>query len=247
MISEWLRALRATLDALFFPWSCSLCGTEASNGPFCNSCRQELLKHAATVTCPRCGLRVVPFGDVRGGCSECRGRSLGFDAVLALGPYEGAIRTLCLQLKHEPNAWIAAWLSDLLFEARHDGFGRLPADSWIVPVPLHWWRYWIRGYNQAEALALGLARRLHFPVHSLLRRVVATPHLAPMGPTSRQEVMRGVFRARRCPLLAGRTVLLVDDVLTSGATCSGAARALRKAGAGQVIAVVIARAEKHTT
>jgi ComF family protein len=189
---------------------------------------------------------VGPFGDSKEGCADCRGRSLGFDQAFALGPYEGAIRALCLQLKHESNAWLAPWLSDLLLEARHDALGRLPADSWVVPVPLHWWRQWQRGYNQAEALALGLARRLQLPVRHLLRRVVATSRLASMGLTERQEVMRRVFRARRNARVAGRTVILVDDILTSGATCGAAARALRAAGAARVIAVVIARAERKT-
>jgi ComF family protein len=247
IIPEWLSTVGQALGALVFPWSCPICGMAGSDGPFCRACRLELLEHsalAANSACPRCALSVGPFGDLRSGCSDCRGRSLGFDAALALGPYEGAIRDLCLSLKHERNGWLAWWLSDLLIEARQDVLNHLPKDACIVPIPLHWWRRWQRGYNQAEALAYGLGRRLHLPVWRSLRRTVATDRLAPLSPTERYDAMRGVFRAHACPQLAGQTVLLVDDVLTTGATSGAAARVLKRAGAARVIVVVIGRAEK---
>jgi ComF family protein len=183
---------------------------------------------------------------LREGCSICRGRSLGFDASIAFGPYDESIRDLCLRLKHQQNAWLAPWLTDLLVDARSEAFSRLPSDTWIVPVPLHWWRHWQRGYDQADALAHGLGRRLRLPVHRLLRRIVATPKLADLGSTARSQVMRRAFRVRHRSKLDSRTVLLVDDVLTTGATCGDAARALKKAGAARVITVVIARAERRT-
>ena len=91
-------------------------------------------------SCPRCALPVGPFADLHRGCARCRGRSLGFDAAMALGAYEGTTRDLCLRLKHERNAWLAPWLSDLLVEARRADLAQLPRDTWVVPVPLHWWR-----------------------------------------------------------------------------------------------------------
>jgi ComF family protein len=246
---RWLCALGEALNALVFPWSCPMCGAEGSGSPFCQSCAQGLLEQsawAAASACPRCALSVGPFGDLHGGCAACRDHVLGFDAALALGSYDGDLRDLCLQLKHEQNAWIAPWLSDLFVEARHEAINHLSPDAWIVPVPLHWWRRWRRGYNQAEALARGLSRRLDLPIRQPLRRVVATDRLADKGPTERAQVMQGVFRVRPSRQLAGRTVLLVDDVLTTGATCGAAARALKKAGAARVVVVVIARAERKT-
>lgn len=244
-----LSALREAFDALVFPWSCPVCGAEGLGSPFCPECRRGILAQsarAAQASCPRCALSVGPYADLRGGCAECRDHSLGFDSALALGPYEGAIRELCLRLKHEHNAWLAPQLSDLFVEARRDAISHLPLDVCVVPVPLHWSRRWLRGYNQAEALASGLARRLGLPVHQPLRRVIATERLAHKGRTERADVMRGVFLARAGRKLAGRTVILVDDVLTTGATCSAAAKALKKAGASRVIVVVIARAERRT-
>ena len=112
------------------------------------------------------------------------------------GRTKGSSRELCLRLKHEQNAWLASWLSELLVEARHDAFSGLPADTLVVPVPLHWWRHWRRGYNQAEALAEGVAKRLKLPVRRLLKRVVGTRRLADLSRTARGEVVRGAFRVR---------------------------------------------------
>src|SRR5262249_37282326 len=148
-VASWLGVLGQAFDDLVFPWSCALCGEEGLSAPFCPSCRQDLLDGsvaAAKSACPRCALPVGPFAEVRGGCAACRGRALGFDAVLALGPYEGSLRELCLRLKHERSAWLAPWLVDLWLETRREALGRLPADAWVVPVPLHWWRHWQRGY-----------------------------------------------------------------------------------------------------
>src|SRR5262249_54598735 len=139
------------VDALVFPWACAVCGLEGISGPFCKACREELLQQSAlesTSVCPRCALQIGPFADLRGGCGSCRDRALGFDASFAMGCYDGELRDLCLRLKHERNAWLAVWLSELFVEARRDVFGTLPPDTLVVPVPLHWWRQWERGYTK---------------------------------------------------------------------------------------------------
>ena len=249
IIGGWLVALKDALNQLVFPWSCAICGEEGSDDALCRSCRCRLLEQATQAmssACPRCALSAGPFADLRDGCAVCRDRALGFDKALALGPYDGDIRDLCLRLKRETNAWLAPCLSDLFVEAQRDAISELPRDAWIVPVPLHWWRRCRRGYNQAEALAHGLARRLNLPVHLLLRRVVATEQLAHKGRTARVKIMRKAFKSRLSAQLVGRTVILVDDVLTTGATCGEAARALKAAGAAQVVVVVIARTERQS-
>jgi len=236
-----LAAGRRAIDALVFPWECALCGAPGEASPFCEGCRAELLG-ASGVPCERCAMPVGPWADRSGGCSECRGKSLGFDGVIALGPYAGPIRHLCLRLKAERNAWLAPWLAGVLAEARAEAL-RVPGDSWVVPIPLHWRRRWWRGYNQSEALALGLSKRLALRLARPLRRVRATPPLARSGRSERARAMRDAFRAKASPSLQGRVVLLVDDILTTGATCGAAARTLKRAGAARVIAVVVGRAE----
>ena len=143
-------------------------------------------------------LPVGPWARRDGGCSACRGESLGFDAAIALGPYQGPIRQLCLLLKDERNAWLARWLVDLLVEARAE-VARLPQDAWVVPVPLHWRRHWQRGYNQSDELARRLAKRLALRRVGALRRVVATDPLARLGRVERAQVMRDAFRVRPSP------------------------------------------------
>ena len=246
-MASWLSDLGATLGAMVFPWSCALCGMEEASGPFCEACRDELLEKSAEATksvCPRCALQVGPFATLHGGCASCRDRALGFEATFAMGPYSEELRELCLRLKHENNAWLAPWLGELLVEARRGAFVSLPSDTLVVPVPLHWSRYWRRGYNQAEALAEGVAKQLKVPVRRLLKRVAGTRKLASLSRTTRGELMRDVFRARAHSKLKGRTVLLVDDILTTGATCSAAAKVLTRAGAARVVVAVLARTEQ---
>ena len=246
----WLSNVSEALNALVFPWSCALCEMEGVSGPLCEACREDLLERADAgreSVCPRCALKAGPFADLRGGCAACRDRALGFDAAVALGAYEGELRELCLRLKHEHNAWLAPCLSQLLVEARRDAFSALCCDqALVVPVPLHWWRYWRRGYNQAEALAEGIAKQLKLPIRRFLKRTVGTRQLAGLSRTARGEVVHDVFHARARSRMTGRTVLLVDDVLTTGATCGAAARALKKAGAARVVVAVIARTEQTT-
>lgn len=247
-----IRRLRAgwdtlgtAVDALAFPRVCPICDGDADHTAFCSPCRLELLE-AAGATCPRCAMPVGPHARLDRGCSECRGRSLGFDAAAALGPYSGPIRSLCLRLKHERNAWLARWVGEVVAEARRPDVEALIRDrAWVVPVPLHWRKRLQRGYNQAEALARGLARPWGLPVRPALRRHARTEALARAGRAERARIMRDAFAVRRGHRagLAGRSVVLVDDILTSGATAGAAARALKRAGAARVAVVVVGRAE----
>ncbi|RUL81808.1 double zinc ribbon domain-containing protein [Tautonia sociabilis] len=239
------RLLGEAVGRLAFPMDCPVCAAPLEDrlDAFCAGCRDELLD-AAGPACRRCAMPVGPFAGSALGCDDCAGRRLGFDAALALGPYQGPIRHLCLRLKTAQGAWTAPKLVEVLFEARRVDLLALGAEA-VVPVPLHWRRRWQRGFDQAEALAAALADLLRLPMARPLRRVKPTEALWGLGRVERQAQMRGAFRAdpRRMGPLSGRTVLLVDDILTTGATCGAASRALKAAGAGTVIAVVIARAE----
>jgi ComF family protein len=241
-LRHWWRTGVEAAGTLALPWECPVCGGdgEGDAAPFCLDCRAELLD-AASPACPRCATPVGPWAVRVEGCGECHGRRLGFDAAVALGPYQGPIRALCLRLKHEPSAWVAPWLARLLAEARPTL--RNEPNALVVAVPLHWRRKWTRGYNQSEALARGLATRLGLQTASVLRRVKPTPLSAGLNRVERAQSLRDAFRVRgSSSRLDGRTILLVDDVLTTGATCASAARALKHAGASRVVAVVVARA-----
>jgi ComF family protein len=248
-LSKAWRAGGEALGDLVFPWRCAVCemAVPGLREPFCALCRGVLMARAAEIqrnSCPRCAMPVGPFADLDKGCSECRGRPLGFDAAIAMGYHEGPCRRLCLKLKNEREAWLAPWMSGLLVEARAAELALLPADAWVVPVPLHWLRRLYRGYNQSDALAQSLARRLGLEARRPIRRIKYTERLVGMNLTRRAEIMRGAFEvhARQGPDLKGRTILLVDDVLTTGATTGAAARAMKRAGAKRVVVAVLSRA-----
>ena len=241
-VRRWWAAGWEAAAALALPWECPICGGdgEGEQAPFCRDCRGELLD-AASPACPRCATPVGPWGVRDAGCGECLNRPLGFDAAVALGPYHGPIRELCLRMKHEPSAWVAPWVAGLLAEARP--VLRNEPNAVVVAVPLHWRRQWARGYNQSEALARGLAARLDLTRVNALRRIKPTPISAGLNRVERARSLRDAFGIRGPrSRLKDRTVLLVDDVLTTGATCAAAARVLKRAGAARVVAVVVARA-----
>ena len=225
---------------LLFPHACQICEAEEIDGAFCESCRDELCQSGESA-CPRCAEPVGPFAPRSRDCSACRKKRFGFDGAIALGPYQGPIREVCLRMKNSRDAWLARWVGDLLVEAR-EPLLRRANPSVVVAVPLHWSRRLRRGYNQAEAIARRVALRLALPRVEGLRRTRRTPKLADLGRAERVEVLNRAFRATPRMDLAGRTVLLVDDVLTSGATCGGAARALKQVGAKRVIVLVVGRA-----
>jgi ComF family protein len=117
-------------------------------------------------------------------------------------------------------------------------------DALLVPVPLHRWRIWSRGYNQSALIAAALSRRTGIPVApDLLRRIKATPPLRGLGRRERAETVRGAFlvTAANCGSVRGRHLILVDDVYTSGATAGACAKALKRAGAARVDVLCWAR------
>ena len=250
LATAW-RLVGEAVGDLVFPWRCLLCEDSGPSvrGPFCTTCRGELLEQAegyAALSCPRCALPVGPFAHLRGGCHHCRRRPLGFDSAVALGPHDhdSPWREFVLDLKKERGAFLAPAMAALWAESRRATFDAVPADALVASVPQHWFRRLARRYNQADALAGALAETLGREHHRLLRRIKPTPHLVGRGRQERALVMRGAFAPRRGvgpSLLKGRTILLVDDVLTTGATLGSAARALKRAGARRVVAVVVSR------
>jgi ComF family protein len=236
-----VRAFLQSLLHLLYPGACHVCDTPLAPGagPFCANCRKELTvdPHAQ---CPRCAGNVGPFAHVADGCPLCRGTPFPFDKVVRLGPYEGHLRDVVLRMKHATGEGLAELVGELWAECAEARLRGLGADV-VVPVPLHWRRRWWRGYNQSEALARALAARLGLPCRpSWLRRIRNTPDQKGQSAPAKRENVRNAFRARG-PGLTGRTVLLVDDMLTTGSTAGEAARALRQAGAKCVVVAVLAR------
>jgi len=244
--SETGRELGRGLLHVLFPPCCHLCGRPlARAAPFCVPC-QAALAADGSPPCPRCAATAGPFAIIDGRCAVCRKETVVFDSAVRLGLYDGLLREAVLRIKIHTGEAMAELLGE--FWADHTGavLRSVRADM-IVPVPLHWRRRWRRGYNQSAALAHGLANRLRLPCGAFgLRRTRATPMQTAQTLAGRRDNVRGAFAAARNVRLQGKTVLLVDDVMTTGATASEAARALKAAGAARVTVAVLARAHTGT-
>lgn len=171
---------------------------------------------------------------------HCANEKLHFDAAFRLGPYDGLLRDAILRMKYGKDEVLAEVLGEMW--ARSLATRLNPCPDVIVPVPLHWTRSWKRGFNQSEVLARSLARRLKLPCHGrILRRCRRTPQQAGIqSPTARRDNVRNAFALRPTSNLSGKIVLLVDDVLTTGATANEAARTLRHLQPAQIIVAVLA-------
>jgi ComF family protein len=228
---------------LIYPGCCLLCGQplSAEQAHFCSLCHRELFTDAES-TCPRCGGTIGPFAVIDGRCHACRNESFVFEQVLRVGRYDGLLRQVILRLKNQRGEGLAELLGEYWAHEAAPRFTALHLDA-LVPVPLHWRRRLWRGYNQSAALCRGLAAFLGLPCHSSwLRRIRHTTTQTAQTPAARKTNVRGAFRARPGAPLAGQTILLVDDVMTTGATANEAARALRAAGAARILVAVLARA-----
>lgn len=236
--------LPAALLSLVFPDDCRICEAplgEFSRAPVCRACLAKPEPLAAEYCCIQCRapfLSRFPL-DEEGRCGLCRRGARGFDAAYSFGFYEDELRKLIHLFKYGRVQTLAKPLAKLLARA----LPREQSYDLIVPMPLHWRKRWQRGFNQAALLAREIGRRTHTPVQSVVRRVRHTASQAGLTSAKRRENVSGAFRVRA--RLDGRRVLLIDDVLTTGATAASCARALKRAGADQVTLLTLARADRR--
>jgi ComF family protein len=163
-----------------------------------------------------------------------------FDSAYSFGSYEGPLQQLIHLFKYAKVESLAGPLGRLLMQA-------LPLDSnfdLIMAMPLHWRKRWERGFNQAELLAEPVARRYGMRLATNLRRARYTKSQAGLSEPARRENLRGSFRVHRPEQLAGKRVLVIDDVFTTGATLRAAAAVLKSAGAAHVSALTLARVDR---
>jgi ComF family protein len=220
---------RAALD-LLFPPRCAVCG--AGGAFLCDGCAASLVE-ASPPRCPRCW-RPAPDADE---CLHCQLTAPPFDALRTAFVYQGVARELVHALKYRGMTVLAAPMASLLAGAAAQARFDL-----VVPVPLSGLRKRTRGYNQAELLARALAGDLGVPAQpsALVRRRHTAPQARSADAEARHRNVAGAFVCRD-ESLAGRRVLLIDDVTTTGATLAACAEALRTAGAASVWALAFAR------
>jgi ComF family protein len=224
-------ALRHIVD-FALPPRCPGCGSvTAAEHSFCLTCWSEL-HFLGEPCCSRCGLPFEYDGGGEAECGGCLANPPRYDRMRAAVAYGEISRRVALRLKYAGRPGVAETMAR--FMLRHmNGAG----NTLLAPVPLHRWRIWKRGYNQAALIASALASRTGAAAElSLLERVKATPPLKGMGPRERALAVRGAFRVadKHKASVRGRSITLIDDVYTSGATANACALALRKAGAAEV-------------
>ncbi|MGA2183693.1 MAG: ComF family protein [Bryobacteraceae bacterium] len=180
--------------------------------------------------------------DEDGRCALCRLGLNGFDAAYTFGAFEAELRELIHVFKYGRVKTLARPLGRFLAIA----LPRAERFDVVVPMPLHWMRRWTRGFNQSELLAREIARRASVPVRNLVRRAKATTPQAGLTNAKRRANVSGAFRVRRPERVRGLRILLVDDVMTTGATASACARTLKQAGAARVTLLTVARVDRRT-
>jgi len=240
--ASWL--LGGALD-LVYPLHCIGCGTclDADGRPddcFCPDCLPKL-PFVPGRRCPKCGHALAEHAPPHAQCPSCEGARLFFTSATAPFKYEGIAQELILRFKLGRETLLAGPLSKYLI-AHLEATGLMPEVDGIVAVPLHWRRLLKRGYNQSHLLAEEVSLRFGRPViRRCLRRVVGTPSQTAVSREQRIENMRGAFAIRirrRAPnVLRGKTLLLIDDVLTTGATCSECSRVLIEGGGARAVYV----------
>ena len=175
-------------------------------------------------------------------CANCSHRRLYFEAAVAVYRSRGIVRRVVHEFKYGRQMHLQHLVGRWLYAALDDERIRGRQFDVIVPVPLHSARQRERGFNQAALLALLLGERIAAPVKPVLERIRYTTTQTAFDRSERMENLRGAFRLRRKMDVRGLRVLLVDDVLTTGATLSECARILKKAGSASIHAATAARA-----
>lgn len=230
-----LKAFGGRLLDFALPPRCAACGIITDQlHSFCADCWKKV-EFLGDSGCTICGIPLEAT-DAEA-CAACLARPPRIARTRAAVVYDDVTRGLAIRLKYGRKIALARtmarYMAPLMTRDQMDGL--------IVPVPLHRSRLWWRGFNQAGIIARELSRRTGIGhSHFALRRIKRTPSLRGLSASQRRRTVAGAFDADR-RLVEGRTIILVDDVLTTGSTAEGCARALRKAGAARVELISWAR------
>jgi ComF family protein len=238
MAGEWLMTgMRWALD-FALPPRCAGCGTIVGDvHSFCPDCWKDV-EFLGETGCSTCGLPLQTTEQTT--CAVCLAKPPRIARTRAAVAYGDLARSLAIRLKYGRKVAIARTMARYMAPLVGEGTDRL-----LVPVPLHRTRLWGRGFNQSALVARELSRRLGIAANPLaLRRIRRTPPLKGMSPLQRRKTVAGAFRVRDKKAVAGKTVILIDDVLTTGSTVEACARTLKRAGAARIELVSWARVVK---
>jgi ComF family protein len=237
MAATLLAPLLGLVD-LVLPPRCPGCG-EIVDGDdrFCANCFNQLA-FMGPPQCACCGTSLPHEADAAAQCGACLADPPAYARARAAMAYGGPARQVVLSLKHGRRLHLARLMARAMLRAA----GPLPDDAVIVPVPSHAMRLWQRGFNQAAEIARQISKQSGRPLAvDALDRIKATPSTKGLTRKARIKNVQGAFKVARPQAVTGRTIILVDDVMTTGATVSACAAKLAKAGARQVEVLTYAR------
>ena len=229
-----------------YPPVCLLCQAEilptaeevCQKSSLCGDCLHKLVAPSGNA-CKRCGAPVGPFTVAEDHCILCRRENYAFDEVVRLGLYRDELRIACLMAKNPSGGLLGRTLADVLVDAKQSVFAAQTFHA-VVPVPEHWVKRIVRQHYAAETLARRISARLKVPLSTgILSKARWTPKQAKSPPVQRRQQQKSAFRVVGTGV-RGKTILLVDDILTTGATADAAARELKRAGASRVVVAVVA-------
>lgn len=235
-----MEIMKKLMDLVFPPGKeCPLCGAETARDNLCRHCRAKMTDRRGFLSCRLCGRFYTEQADEAAGslCEECRSELPAFFPARSLGPYTGELKEAIYLFKYRGRRSLA------------DGFGQLMAGLFLdhpifacadvlVPVPLNREKILLRGFNQSAMLAENMGRILNLPVNACLDRIINTTSQSRLTGRVRRENVKGAFVPKTAP---GRVnVILVDDILTTGATAGECARVLLEAGANSVGVLTLA-------
>jgi competence protein ComFC len=230
------------LVSLFYPPICTICAASVGSRDYlCADCRSKVTR----IVPPFCATCSEPFSGAISetfSCANCAHRKLYFESAVAAYRSRGIVRRVVHQFKYGDQFYLRHLVGEWLSAALDDERLRGRTFDLVVPVPLHPARKRARGFNQAEALALMVSRQRRIPTKAVLERTRHTTTQTAFDRAERMENLRNAFRLRKNMDVRQLRVLLIDDVLTTGATLSECARILKKAGASVVYAATAARA-----
>lgn len=240
---HWVREWSQAALSFVYPEVCQLCGLEPAaprEGYVCGACRRQT-RWIKPPFCRRCGLPCA--GEVTNAfeCSNCREQAFHFCWARAAVETHFPVLEVIHRYKYSRHLWFEPFLADLLLRAATPVLREEPWDT-LVPVPLHPLKQREREFNQAERLGRHLAAATGLPLETgLLKRTRATKTQTHLAREARAANVRGAFVLRRPTSLRGRRLVLLDDVLTTGATTNACAEVLLRAGADRVCVWTVAR------
>ena len=229
--------------ALFYPEICQVCRTEkaaAAASYICEHCRSGI-RHIEAPFCDCCGLPFQGEITVSFECANCRDQKLYFRAARAAVELSGPLQDVVHRYKYNHATWFEPFLAALLISRAAPVLAQSQWDC-IVPIPLHWLKLRERSFNQSLRLARQLGKATGIPVHNrLLKRTQPTSTQTRLSRAERTENVKRAFAYRGRAKLTGKRIILVDDVLTTGATASACAKLLMQNGASVVDVWTVAR------